>query len=52
MFNLAGKILFNFVDLPALILLFLFIALMIRRRWPRVFLGTYTVAILLLYFLA
>jgi uncharacterized SAM-binding protein YcdF (DUF218 family) len=52
MFNLASKILFQFVDPPALILLLLVIALIIRKRWTRLFLATYAVAILLLYLLA
>jgi uncharacterized SAM-binding protein YcdF (DUF218 family) len=52
MFNFASKVLFLFVDPSGLILLLLVIALIVRRRRPKVFLGTYIVAILLFYYLS
>jgi uncharacterized SAM-binding protein YcdF (DUF218 family) len=52
MFNLASKVLFLFIDPPALILILLVWAWICRKRRPRVFLSTYASAILLLYLLA
>jgi uncharacterized SAM-binding protein YcdF (DUF218 family) len=52
MFNLVSKVLFLFIDPPALILVLLIVAWMTRKRRPRLFQGIMTVAILLLYLLA
>jgi uncharacterized SAM-binding protein YcdF (DUF218 family) len=51
MFNLASKILFLFVDPPALIFLLLVCAWIIRKRMSKVSLSLYATAVLLLFVL-
>jgi uncharacterized SAM-binding protein YcdF (DUF218 family) len=52
MFNLASKVLFLFIDPPALILILLVIAWIARRRFTRIFPGTLAATLLLFYLLA
>ena len=52
MFNLASKVLFLFIDPPALILILLIVAWVAQNRRPRFFSGILAATILLLYLLA